>query len=58
MTLEEIKSQYAHLPHVKKVWVKGNAVYLVPVAGSEVIDLSTDETQLQDEKPVKPRKNK
>ena len=50
MTLEDIKKQVAHLPHVKKVWVKGNDVYIQPVKGATEHDLT------QEEKPVKTSK--
>ena len=56
MTVEDLKKQYAHLPHVKKVWVKNSDVYLVPVNGGELVDLT--EIKSQDEKPVKPNKAK
>lgn len=59
MDLSKIKEQVAHLPHVKKVWVKDGDVYIHAVKGSKEIDLSeeTKEIKLQEE-PAKPKKNK
>lgn len=64
MKVQDLKNQYAHLPHVKKVWVKNGNVYTSPVHQAECIDL-TKETTLQDApaenelaQNAKPKKNK
>lgn len=51
MKIEDIKREIAHLPHVTKVWVKDNQVFIHKVNGAIEHDL----TQVE-EKPVKPSK--
>jgi hypothetical protein len=50
MKIEDIRKELAHMPHVEKVWVKDNQVFIHNVAGSTEHDLK------QEEKPVKPSK--
>lgn len=50
MNIEKIKAEIAHLPHVTKVWVKDNQVYIHKIKGAVEHDLT------QEEKPVKPSK--
>lgn len=60
MNISELKSQYEHLPHVKKVWVKNEQVYTSPVHGATEIDLTeTNSQEVQETAPIaKPKKNK
>jgi len=51
MKLEDIKREIAHLPHVTKVWVKDNLVFIHKVKGAIEHELKQDE-----EKTVKPSK--
>jgi hypothetical protein len=50
MKIDDIRKELAHMPHIEKVWVKDNQVFIHKVAGSTEHDLK------QAEKPVKPSK--
>ena len=53
---KELKELYAHLPHVKSVWIKGDHAYLVKVHGAKKIFL--DDVQVQEEKQAKQKPSK
>lgn len=54
---KELKEQYAHLPHVKKVWVRGEDVYLAKVHGSVEVSLEEIEETKEKQKPGRKTKN-
>lgn len=67
MTTNEIKTAVAHLPHVTKVWIKGQEVFIHPVKGATKVDLSeqkleqevaAEAEEVSAEQPVKPSKKK
>ena len=51
---KELKEIYAHLPHVKSVWVKGDHAYLTKVHGAKEIFLE----DIQEEKAAKQKPSK
>lgn len=59
MTTNEIKTAVAHLPHVTKVWIKGQEVFIHKVKGATEHDLTQEEKDEESiENPVKPSKKK
>ncbi len=42
MKIEDIKKEYSQFPHITKVYVKGGEVFLTPVHGAKIVDLTED----------------
>jgi hypothetical protein len=61
MTQKEIREVYKGLPHIKKVWVLNNEIYIHEVKNAVCVDLdeTTNENETTfDDKVVKQRKKK
>lgn len=64
MDIKKIKAEVAHLPHIKKVWIKNGEIFLSKIHKSEEVNLSNgideneeDEITEQESAPT-PKKKK
>lgn len=53
MSSEEIKKELAHLPHVKKAYLKDGKIYIHPLKGAKEINL----IEISNEKSIKIKKD-